>query len=1035
MMRVRRFELFLILAILGGPGLKAQQFMLPPASRQVTQPTTFSLFGKPLTDEQQMLIWQSSQGRSLSFDGNLFQNYNDTEPDRYRLFQQRPGSRIWGTRTRAGHPKELLYADSVTRKLVSLPDTCRLVRNYLRPRGIKELFVGRSGKLWVSLPDTQVLGVNPRTLAVEQVLRPEPFDVMEEGPDGRLWFSTSAGLSVLDPRTGKRLNYPYNPEKTAHLSSGTMITAIRVRDNGDILLGKVNGIDILTPRSGQIRTIKLPLPTATSQMWTNTFVPDRHGNDYFSVGLMVCRINPQGQLERIDFSHPAEKIIAVYIAPDNNGTSDRLWVKVVSNRLDLYDLKRLRPNPSFNILDVIVNGTRLIENEETQEQRFQRDSTGHPVIRIKEGDFVQLRFSPLADSRQIPLRYKLEGYSPQWTNYNDWVGVATYQPEAGTYQFLLNWETPNGWKKQPASLRIEVQPIIWKTAWFRAIALIIAIGLIYWLIRSVNRRRQLRQELARKEFEAATLRQMDELKSQFFANVTHEFRTPLTIILNATEQLGNESLTTERATDRLGAIRYNAHQLLRLINETLDMAKLDAGRLDHRQHLGEPLTFVQQIVNQFQGLAQQKHIRLEWHGQPDCESYLFDQEKLEKIVYNLLSNAVKFTPSGGSIRVDSLVTAEKQLMIQVTDTGIGIPANQLERVFDRFHQVDSSSTRAYSGTGIGLALVKELTEWLGGRIAVESTTDKGSCFTIEIPLTTYQSTEPLSQQTAPVELTFSKEVHNAGKALDTSGAAMLNGNNSEKASQPLILVVEDNADLREYVVDYLSNTYQIIVAENGRLGFEKAQERVPDLIISDVMMPEMDGYTLVERLKADDCTSHIPVVLLTAKSSYDSRMKGLGIGADDYIGKPFNLEELALRIGNCLKTRENWQRWLTSRTPSVESALTKEDVPRLDKEDRFLARIRQVILDHLQDQTLDVDWLASQANMSRTQLNRKLTALTALSPNRFIHRVRLEKAAELLQTGDLNVTQVAYSVGYSSPSHFTKVFREHFGYLPAELRV
>ncbi|MBD2701807.1 response regulator [Spirosoma sp. BT702] len=1036
MTRISRFVLFLLTTVgLHTRVLQAQQFMLPPPSRQVTQMPIVTPFSGQPTDEQQMLIWLSGNGIPLSYDGQRFLNFDASKPDRYRLFQRHPQSRLWIIRERANKPKELLYADSTTRQLVNLPDTLQLVRVYLRSQGIEDLYLGRQGKLWIRLSDQRLLGVNPRTLAVEQVLELESSTVLEEAPDGRLWFGTPTGLNVIDPRTGQRWRYDYDPEKTAHLSSGKIITKIRVRDNGDVLLGLINEIHILTPRTGVIRKIKLPLPTATAQLWTAAFIPDRYGNDYFSVGLMVCRITTKGQLERINFAYPAEKIIAVYIPQDKEGLSDRMWVRVVTNRLDLYDLKKLKSISSFNVLDVIINGNRLIENEETQDTRFQRDSTGYPTIRIKEGDFVQIRFSPFAEYRQVLFRYKLEGYSSQWTTYFDLFGIGTYQLEAGTYQFLLNWETPSGWQKQPASLRIDVQPVIWKTAWFRTIVLLIVTGIGYWLTRSIIRRRKLRQELARREFEAATLRQMDELKSQFFANVTHEFRTPLTIILNATEQLADESLASKRATDRLGAIRYNAHQLLRLINETLDMAKLDAGKLDRRELLGEPLTFIQQMVNQFQGLAQQKHIRLECHRQLNSELYLFDQEKLEKIVYNLLSNAVKFTPSDGSIRVESLVTAEKRLVIQVADTGIGIPANQLERVFDRFHQVDLSSTRAYSGTGIGLALVKELTEWLGGCVTVDSTAGKGSLFTVEIPLNTYQSTESISQQGEPIELTFSKEVHNDGKAIATSEVATLpkNGSNSQNENRRLVLVVEDNADLRQYVVDYLANTYRIIVAENGRLGFEMAQEKVPDLIISDVMMPEMDGYTLVERLKADDCTSHIPVILLTAKSSYDSRLKGLGIGADDYIGKPFNLEELALRIGNCLKTRENWQRWLANRTESVD--LPKEDTPLLDKEDRFLARIRQAVLDHLENQALDVDWLATQANMSRTQLNRKLSALTALSPNRFIHRVRLEKAAELLQTGDLNVTQVAYAVGYSSPSHFSKVFREHFGYLPAELRV
>ncbi|RAJ91047.1 signal transduction histidine kinase [Larkinella arboricola] len=985
-----RLGRLIILIVLSHGELQAQQFMLPPPSRQVNK-LAFSVFDREPTDEQRFMVWASGHGTSLSYDGHRFRDYDANKTERYRLFHPHSRSPIWITRQQSGKPRQLLYANPVAQRITPLPDTSQLVRQYLRAQGVDELYLGRHGKLWLRLSDQRLLKVDPRTHTVEQVLRPGAFYVLEEAPDGSLWFSTSTGLSVLDPKTGQRREYAYDPAKTAHIGGGIVITAIRVRDNGDVLLGMINEIQILTPRTGRIRKISLPLPTAASQLWTNTFVPDRYGNDYFSVGLMVCRITPQGQLERIDFAHPAEKIIAVYIAPTQDGTSDQLWVRVVSNRLDRYELKRLRPNPSFNLLDVIVNGTRLIENEEVQEKRYQRDSTGQPTIRIQEGDFVQLRFTPFADSRRSIFRYKLEGFSPQWTTYNDWVGVATYQPGAGTYHFLLDWETPTGWQKKPASLRIEVQPIIWKTVWFRVAVLTIIAGVVYWLMRNMYRRRQLRQELARREFEAATLRRMDEIKSQFFANITHEFRTPLTIILNATEQLADEWPTSGRATDRLGAIRYNSHQLLRLINETLDLAKLDAGKLDRHERLGEPIAFIRQVVNQFEGLAQQKHIQLTWNGSPDAELYLFDQDKLETIVYNLLSNAVKFTPSGGCVGVACLVTNAPGLVIRVSDTGIGIPDRELEQIFDRFHQVDSSSTRAYSGTGIGLALVKELTTWLGGEVRVESSVGKGSLFTVTIPLCRYGSTEPVVQadQADLTHVFDSPQKHEPPKTpvLATNGIAWQNDN------RPLMLVVEDNAELRQYVVDSLAGSYRTLVAENGRLGLEKAQEQIPDLIISDVMMPEMDGYALVERLKADVCTSHIPILLLTAKSSFESRMKGLEVGADDYMGKPFNVAELALRVKNCLRTRTNWQRWLTSQRAYGE--VSSEERSLLEKEDQFLSRLRQAILIHLEDQTLDVDWLAAQANLSRTQLNRKLNALTGMSPNRFIHRVRLEQAANL----------------------------------------
>ncbi|GAB3948811.1 hypothetical protein GCM10028805_24060 [Spirosoma harenae] len=1012
----------------------AQQFMLPTPSRQWNQPYPIKFFDKKQTDEQKLLIWQSNQSSGFSFDGHHFQLTDESQPGkaRYRLAQSEYDGRIWVMEDRVGQPRQLAYVDLARRQIVNLPDSSQLVKMYLHSQGFSRLYLGKHGKIWLSLPDNLLVGVNSRTLTVECVVKAEAPKDLSEAPDGRIWFNTPTGLAVLNPKTGQRWDYQHDPQQPDGLSKGE-ITAIRVRDNGDVLLGLPNEINILTPSTGKIRKIKLPLPTAASHMWTDAFIPDRAGNDYFSVGLMVCRISPQGQLQRIDFSHPAEKIISLFINSGEGSGPDRLWVRVISGRIDEYDLSRLRATESFNILDVIVNGTRLIENEHTQEDRFQRDSTGYPSIRIEEGEFVQIRFTAFADSRESRFRYKVDSYSPQWSTYSDFVGVATYQLSAGTYHFLFDRQTPAGWQKQPASLRIEVQPIIWKTLWFRSLVLIVLVGLGFWVIRSANRRRKLRKELARREFEAATLRQMDELKSQFFANITHEFRTPLTIILNATEQLADEPNTSRRA-DRLNTIQRNANQLLRLINETLEMTRLDAGRLDKRDYLGDPIAFVYQMVAQFKGLAEQKNLELNWSSpiptddHPDL--YHFDQDKLEKITYNLLANAIKFTHTDGQIQVEALMTEEQNLVFRVSDSGIGIPTEQLARIFDRFHQVDSSSTKAYSGTGIGLALVKELTEWLGGSVNVESAVGKGSQFTVSIPLKIYESSEA-AEAILPQPIDVDSKLTDVIPVAEPAANFVKNvALKDDKRS--LVLVVEDNAELRRFVVDYLAKTYQVITAENGLIGLQKAQDQIPDLIISDVMMPGIDGFELVERLKANECTSHIPVVLLTAKSSYDSRMKGLGVGADDYLGKPFSLAELRLRINNVLQTRQNWQCWLTNRTGEAGQTTTAD--PQLNREDKFLTRMRQIVLDHLNVQTMDVDWLADQASMSRAQLHRKLTALTTLSPNRFIHRVRIEKAAELLRTGELNVAQIAYSVGYSSPSHFTKVFREHFGYAPTKVK-
>ncbi|SOD97793.1 His Kinase A (phospho-acceptor) domain-containing protein [Spirosoma fluviale] len=592
----------------------------------------------------------------------------------------------------------------------------------------------------------------------------------------------------------------------------------------------------------------------------------------------------------------------------------------------------------------------------------------------------------------------------------------------------------DSWESQMINILIQVDPKFWKTTWYLILALCALFSICLWTVMSLNRQCRLRKELARKVLEAASLHDIDTVKSQYFANVTHDFRTPLTIILNAHEQLAKTTLT-ELQQQQTDIIQRHAHQLLRLITEALDITRLDAGKLESSTQLGDPVAFIREVVAQFGGLARQSKIDLTFNsdeqmvtsasGQSGDILYSFDGDKWEKITYNLLANALKFTPAGGSVCVTGFISRTDRFTIRVADTGIGIPKDQLARIFERFYQVDEGSTRAYSGTGIGLALVRELTDWLGGSVAVESEVGGGSVLTIELPLIPQSTIEPWPSKPALPQRHPIMKMPIRSIAVSPSSIQR-----NFSVDKPLVLVVEDNKDLRTQLIDFLSVQYWLLSAPNGCQGLEQALAEVPDLIVSDVMMPEMDGYELVERLKSNERTSHIPVILLTARSSPESRLKGLQAGADDYLGKPFSLIELELRINNGLRTRQNLQKQFMAQPVLTVSAPTPES----DREARFLSRVHQAILDNIELETLDVEWLASQAGMSRTQLHRKLTALTNLSPNRFIHRVRLERAAELLKEGELNVAQVAYKVGYNSQSYFAKVFQDYFGYSPAKFK-
>jgi DNA-binding response OmpR family regulator len=479
----------------------------------------------------------------------------------------------------------------------------------------------------------------------------------------------------------------------------------------------------------------------------------------------------------------------------------------------------------------------------------------------------------------------------------------------------------------------------------------------------------------------------------------------------------------------------------------LDIAKMDAQKLDVQLRLGDPVQFIGQCVEGFANLANQRRIDLTFNTFiPDEtlrsaesvrvgaaeQTYPFDDDKLGKIMYNLLSNALKFTPEGGSVRVSGGLTTDRQLLIRVQDTGIGIAADHLNRIFDRFYQADASTTRRYEGTGIGLAYIRELTELLGGQVTVESVLGMGTTFTVTLPMLVTTAgvnrINPASPTTPPL---ISQPLPPPARA----GAVIT----APAADQPLVLLVEDNEELRAYMADQLRQDYQVQEAVDGRDGITQALAAIPDLIVSDVMMPYVDGYALVETLKNDERTSHIPIVVLTAKSSFESRMQGLYAGADDYLSKPFSFAELNTRIQNVLHTRQKWQHYLVATQTAAAQETTS--VPLVGqmisgREEQFLTRLRQLILANLTDKVVDVDWLVEQARMSRTQLHRKLTALTNQSTTGFIHSVRLGKAQELLQMDEdeLTIAEVAYRVGYTSPAYFSKMFNEHFGHPPTRLR-
>jgi DNA-binding response OmpR family regulator len=527
---------------------------------------------------------------------------------------------------------------------------------------------------------------------------------------------------------------------------------------------------------------------------------------------------------------------------------------------------------------------------------------------------------------------------------------------------------------------------------------------------------------------------VDKVKSTFFANISHEFRTPLTLIKGPVQEMLEEYADHPKVKERMNLVQRNADVVLKLINQLLDLAKLESGNLVVEKSINDINSFLSVVANSFLSLAVQKNISLGIELPSKKYSASFDNYKVETILVNLINNAIKFTPAGGSVNVRAeviipQVSTDIQSMgtplrrkgdggevmtLIVSDTGIGIDKVQHEKIFERFHQVSDVHTEV--GTGIGLSLVKELVALMKGTLSFQSEPGKGSVFTVTLPLDQLQL------------LKDSVEAGEEGVSIRAIGTSDREESVEEDVNNaPQILVVEDNDDLRKFIIGSLGTRYCFIEAGDGKQGMEKALNEIPDLIISDVMMPEMDGITMTGKLKKDTRTSHIPLILLTAKTSDESKLSGLSTGADDYLTKPFNKQELLLKVRNSIalqvKLREKVRLELLKESPKVEVQSSDE---------KFLLKVKEAILSRLSDEQLCVESLAEEIALSRSQLLRKITALTGVSVNELIRTFRLQKAAQLLEQSWGPVTQVAYEVGFSNLSYFSKVFKEQYGVLPSD---
>lgn len=672
--------------------------------------------------------------------------------------------------------------------------------------------------------------------------------------------------------------------------------------------------------------------------------------------------------------------------------------------------------------------------------------TVHNKIQLanNERDF-EFRFSALSfvEPEKNQFRYRLKGYNDDWIDAGN-RRVATYTNiPGGDYTFeVMGSNNAGTWNSEPAAIAIVVAPFFYETKWFAFFVLFSIAMMIYGGVRIRVRRlehaekklkqlvkektTQLRKEKEKTEMQAKELKELDRAKTRFFTNISHELRTPLTLIIGPLQQaLSNTPKKyTPPKRDELHRMLRNGKRLLRLIDQTLELTKLEQGKL--RLHVQEInlSNFLEGLIELFLPLCREKEIALTFKTLNPEKTVFADPYKLDNIVGNLLSNAIKFTPAGGEIIVEAHEN-ENLVFVSVSDTGSGISAEHQLKIFDRFFQVSSSETRAHEGSGIGLSLAYDFATLHHGNLSVESEPDRGSTFT----LTLKKGSSHFSKDELQGSRDSYFDNHINGKTLTTDTLANT-PSTSTGDDQTTILVVEDNGDMRSFIREILEDTYRVLEAENGSEALKVVGEQLPDLIVADIMMPEMDGVTFNLTLKKNPGTASIPLIFLTAKSARADQLEGLDDGADDYITKPFDPLLLKARVNNLIESRMRLRRLLESN--DLKSISSEATFISTLNGDPFLNEVKIIMEVQFSNPEFQVAMLAKELNLSRSYMTRKLKKSTGVTPGELIKTYRMEKASILLKEKSGNISEIAYAVGYKSLAYFSHSFKEHFEQSPSE---
>ncbi|OHX64681.1 two-component regulator propeller domain-containing protein [Flammeovirga pacifica] len=843
---------------------------------------------------------------------------------------------------------------------------------------------------------------------------------------GNVWAGTNQGLIFIS-KSQKQKNNPqcklFSSIKSDENSlSYNYILPIFEASNGEIWIGTMGGgLNIIMPQE-DLNTLKFEHLSSVNGLPSNVIkaiLEDDFGNLWVSSNKGLSKISLENRrVKNFDMSDGLQDNEFGELTACKRKNGELLFGGV--NGLNVFYPHEIVDDKT--IADLVFTELKVLNKVVNTQEEFESNQildnsiryTNHIKLNSSQNSFaVKFAYLHYASPNKNKYLYKLEGYDKDWVTSDAMQREAKYTNlSAGTYKLMV--KASNGdhiWNPKPIELSIEILPPMWLTWWAKLIYVVVFIGIVYFfsIYTVINARKKSQLEMVK--FEHEKLEDLSQLKLQFFTNISHELRTPLTLINTPVEQLikKGKSLSEYDREKSYQLIHKNIQHLMRLVNQLLDFRKVEQGKMSLHLTRGNWSTFAEQVYFSFKEFAEQTNITLNYNVSNDKIFGLLDTDKVEKILYNLLSNAFKFTNEG---EVNMSVTRENDFVkITLEDTGIGIPKEQLKYLFDRFYQVEKLKNAQKRGTGIGLAFTKSLVDLHHGEIKVDSKLNKGTIFTLLFPLNDMMySHDHIEESAKEADITILED----DELMETS-------------TKPKILVIDDNFSIREMMKDLLKDTYDVFLADNGKKGLDLAKKIMPNLIISDIMMPEMDGYELTQRVREDNHICHLPIILLTAKKSEESKLKGYEYGVDAYVTKPFNSEVLLARILTLIENRKNQQNRFR-----VDIDIQPSEITFTSLDEKFLNRLVKIVEDNISDSEFTVEKLAMEYGVTTLRLNQKLKALTGQTAKGFIRNIRLKRAAQLLKIGRFNVSDITYEVGFNDLKYFRNCFKKEFGLLPSQ---